>query len=49
MSDEARRAVVAALVGLAGSPGYRDRADAGRSLASFAEVPGAADHPDEHA
>jgi hypothetical protein len=39
MSEEARRAAVAALVGLAGSPGYRDRADAGRSLASFAEVP----------
>jgi hypothetical protein len=39
MSDEARRAVVATLIGLAGSPNYRDRADAGRSLASFAEVP----------
>jgi hypothetical protein len=39
MSDEARRAVVATLVGLAGSPNYRDRADAGRSLASFAEIP----------
>ncbi|GLW30511.1 hypothetical protein [Actinoplanes regularis] len=39
MSDEARRAVVTALIGLAGSPDYRDRADAGRSLASFAEVP----------
>ncbi|WP_433788628.1 hypothetical protein [Actinoplanes sp. CA-252034] len=39
MSDEARRAVVAALIGLAGSPHYRDRADAGRGLASFAEVP----------
>jgi len=39
MSDEARRAVVATLIGLAGSPNYRDRADAGRSLASFAEIP----------
>jgi hypothetical protein len=39
MSDEARRAAVAALIGLAGSPHYRDRADAGRSLASFAEMP----------
>ncbi|MEU8663818.1 hypothetical protein [Actinoplanes philippinensis] len=41
MSDEARLAAVAALIGLAGSPDHRDRADAGRSLASFAEVPGA--------
>jgi hypothetical protein len=39
MSDEARNAVVAALVDLAGSPDYRDRADAGRCLASFAEMP----------
>jgi hypothetical protein len=39
MSDEARRAAVAALIELAGSANYRDRADAGRSLASFAEVP----------
>jgi predicted phosphoribosyltransferase len=38
MSREARRAVVAALVGLAGSADYRDRADAGRGLASFAET-----------
>lgn len=38
MSDEARRVVVAALVGLAGSRDYRDRADAGRGLASFAEA-----------
>jgi hypothetical protein len=38
MSNEARRTVVAALIGLAGSPDYRDRADAGRSLASFAEM-----------
>lgn len=39
MSDEARRAVVAALVRLAGSSDYRDRADAGRSLASFTGMP----------
>jgi hypothetical protein len=37
MSGEARRAVVvAALIGLAGSAGVRDRADAGRGLASLA-------------
>jgi hypothetical protein len=41
MSDEARQAVVAALIKLAASPDYHDRADAGRSLASFAEMPGA--------
>lgn len=39
MSNEARRAVAAALIRLAGSSDYRDRADAGRSLASFAEMP----------
>ena len=39
MSDEARRAVVAALRGLAGSGDFRDRADAGRALASFAADP----------
>jgi hypothetical protein len=39
MSVEARRAVVAALIALAESPDYRDRADAGRSLAGFAEMP----------
>lgn len=39
MSNEARRDAVAALVRLAESPDYRDRADAGRSLASFAEMP----------
>ena len=38
MSDEARQAVVAALIKLAASPDYHDRADAGRSLASFAEI-----------
>ncbi|MEV4604707.1 hypothetical protein AB0K15_46060 [Amycolatopsis sp. NPDC049253] len=38
MSDEARRAVVAALIKLAGSPDYRERVDAGRHLANFAEV-----------
>ncbi|MEU4771626.1 hypothetical protein [Micromonospora sp. NPDC023644] len=41
MSKEARRAVVAALIELAGSPDFQDRADAGRSLASFAEDPAA--------
>lgn len=41
MTSEARRAVVAALIELAGSPDYRDRADAGRGLASFAEMPDA--------
>ncbi len=30
--------MVVMLIGLAGSPGYRDRADAGRCLASFAEM-----------
>ncbi|HEY0688053.1 MAG TPA: hypothetical protein VGD71_03360 [Kribbella sp.] len=39
MTNEARPAVVTALIRLAGSPDYRDRADAGRSLASFAEMP----------
>jgi hypothetical protein len=39
MNDEARRAAVIALIGLAGSHDYRDRADAGRALASFAETP----------
>ncbi|MFT7835739.1 hypothetical protein Q5530_06285 [Saccharothrix sp. BKS2] len=38
MSDEARRAAVVALVGLAGSPDCRDRADAGGALARFAEL-----------
>ncbi|MEU0797308.1 hypothetical protein ABZ342_45215 [Amycolatopsis sp. NPDC005961] len=38
MTSEARRAVVEALIELAGSPDYRDRADAGRSLATFAEM-----------
>jgi len=41
VSDEARRAVVSALTGLAASPDYRDRADAGRALACFADIPGA--------
>jgi hypothetical protein len=41
VDDEARRAVVVALTRLAGSADYRDRADAGRGLASFAEMPGA--------
>lgn len=39
MSNEARRGAVAALVRLAESSDYHDRADAGRSLASFAEMP----------
>jgi hypothetical protein len=39
MSNDARRAAVAGLVGLAASPDHRDRADAGRALASFAEMP----------
>jgi hypothetical protein len=43
MNDEARRVVVAALVRLAGGRDYRDRADAGRGLASFAEVADARD------
>lgn len=38
MSNEARRAVVAALIKLARSPDYRERADAGRHLANFAEM-----------
>ena len=39
MSGESRRAVVAALIRLADSTDYRDRADAGTCLASFAEMP----------
>ncbi|GAA1268321.1 hypothetical protein [Saccharothrix xinjiangensis] len=39
MSNEARHAVVEALVELARSPDHRDRADAGRGLAGFAEMP----------
>lgn len=39
MSSEARRTVVAALIELAGSPDFCDRADAGRGLAGFAEMP----------
>lgn len=39
MSIEARRAAVAALVRLAESADYHNRTDAGRSLASFAEMP----------
>ncbi|WP_326835277.1 hypothetical protein VSH64_10175 [Amycolatopsis rhabdoformis] len=39
MDDEARRAVVAALIRLAESPDHRDRAEAGRGLAGFAERP----------
>ncbi|OZV84527.1 hypothetical protein CA850_01350 [Micromonospora echinospora] len=43
MDDEARRAAVAALKDLVRSRDYRDRADAGRALASFAERPEAAE------
>lgn len=39
MDDDLRRACAAALIGLARSDDYRDRADAGRALASFAELP----------
>ena len=39
MSTEARRVAVVALTRLADSPDHVDRADAGRSLASFAELP----------
>lgn len=39
MSSEARRDAVAALVRLAESSDYRDRADAGRGMAGFAEMP----------
>jgi hypothetical protein len=35
---EMRHAAVAALTALAGSPDHRDRADAGRGLATFAEM-----------
>jgi hypothetical protein len=38
MSNETRLAAVAALIRLAGSVDHRDRADAGRGLASFAEM-----------
>jgi hypothetical protein len=41
MSNEARNAAVAALTGLAGCADYHDRADAGRCLARFAEMPAA--------
>lgn len=39
MSNEVRAAVVVGLIELAGSPDCRDRADAGRCLARFAEMP----------
>jgi len=42
VNQQERRAAVAALVGLVGSRDYRDRADAGRAMSSFADVPGAA-------
>lgn len=43
MDVDARQAVVTALVSLAASPHYLDRAAAGRCLASFADVPAARD------
>jgi hypothetical protein len=39
MDVDARHDVVVALLRLAGSRAYQDRADAGRALASFAEMP----------
>ena len=39
MGNEARRAAVAALVELAESSDYQDRADAGRGLASLVDIP----------
>ncbi|MGW4806495.1 hypothetical protein [Kitasatospora sp. NPDC004272] len=42
MDTEAREACVSALATLADSAAYQDRADAGRALASFAELPAAA-------
>ncbi|MGO4649129.1 hypothetical protein AB4305_29910 [Nocardia sp. 2YAB30] len=39
MSNQVRGLVVAGLIRLAGSPDYQDRADAGRCLANFAEMP----------
>ncbi|MEU4158577.1 hypothetical protein [Actinoplanes sp. NPDC026670] len=41
MSNPGRRAVTVALIALAGSPDFSDRADAGRSLARFLEDPDA--------
>ncbi|WP_199856867.1 hypothetical protein [Nocardia suismassiliense] len=41
MSNQARAAVVAALIELARSADVRDRADAGYGLAAFAEMPDA--------
>ncbi|GIG63282.1 hypothetical protein Lfu02_76540 [Longispora fulva] len=41
MREEARHSAVAALIRLAGSSDFRDRADAGRALASLAEMPAA--------
>ncbi len=39
MTNEAKRAVVEALIRLADCADYRDRVDAGRALASFVETP----------
>ena len=41
MTDDARHAVVAALLRLANSNDFWDRADAGQALATFAQTPGA--------
>jgi hypothetical protein len=41
MTNEAKRAVVEALIRLADCADYRDRVDAGRALASFVETPSA--------
>jgi hypothetical protein len=41
VSDDLRQAAATALAALATSPDHRDRADAGRALAGFAERPGA--------
>ncbi|MFC8721799.1 hypothetical protein [Kitasatospora sp. NPDC057198] len=42
MDTEVREACVGALTALAGSADHQDRADAGRALAPFAELPAAA-------
>jgi hypothetical protein len=43
VTDDLRRAAVAALTALAAGPAYRDRADAGDALAGFAELSEARD------
>ncbi|MDG4780124.1 hypothetical protein O7614_10780 [Micromonospora sp. WMMD961] len=44
MNDGVRRAVVAALLQLADSTDYQDRADAGQAMASFVDVAGTREH-----